>query len=177
MSWLENNSIKLRAIELSDIEILYKLENDSSLWKVSNTLAPFSKYILQKYIENSSRDIFDLKELRLVIDLVGNNSAKAIGLIDIFDFDPFHKRAGLGIIIDSEFRNNNYASIALELVINYSFKYLNLNQLYCNISEDNLPSIKLFQKLGFEITGIKKNWLCYNNQYKNELFLQLMNNM
>lgn len=175
MDFLRNDIINLRAVEITDLDILYKLENDSALWNISNTLAPFSKYILQKYLENSSRDIFEAKELRLAIDLIENNEIKTIGLMDIFDFDPFHRRAGLGIIIDAIYRKKNYASIALELTINYCFNYLNLNQLYCNITEDNFPSINLFQKFGFKITGTKKQWIFTGKLFKNELFLQKIN--
>jgi diamine N-acetyltransferase len=174
MNWLQKDKIKLRALELSDIDVLYDLENDSSLWTLSNTLAPFSKYILKKYLEASVKDIYEAKELRLMIDFDDTGITLPIGIIDIFDFDPFHKRAGLGIVINAKFRRQNHAFNALVLVIDYCFNYLNLHQLYCNISEDNIASIKLFQKLDFNITASKKDWLLTKNGFKNELFLQLI---
>ena len=54
---LQSELIKLRAMEPEDIEILYRWENDTDIWKVSNTIAPFSKYVLRQFIENQSRDI------------------------------------------------------------------------------------------------------------------------
>lgn len=175
MNWLQNETIKLRALELSDIDTLYNLENDSSLWSLSNTLAPFSKYILKKYLENSVKDIYEAKELRLMIDLFSSGDFIPIGIIDIFDFDHYHKRAGLGVLIDAKYRRQNFAYLALNLVIDYCFNYLNLHQLFCSIQEDNVASIKLFKKLNFEITGTKKEWLFTSDGFKNELFLQLFN--
>ena len=65
---LENDFVKLRAIELSDADIIYKWENDPSVWKLSNTIVPFSRYIIRKYVENSHLDIYETKQLRLMID-------------------------------------------------------------------------------------------------------------
>mgnify|MGYP000951130226 CR=1 FL=1 len=49
---LQSELIKLRAMEPEDIEILYRWENDTDIWKVSNTIAPFSKYVLRQFIEH-----------------------------------------------------------------------------------------------------------------------------
>ena len=42
MMTLENDNIKLRAPELSDLDVLYKWENDDDLWHLSNTQLTFS---------------------------------------------------------------------------------------------------------------------------------------
>ena len=97
MKTLRGEHIFLRALELSDLDFLYKLENDESLWEVSNTTTPYSKYILKLYLENSHRDIYDVKQLRLVI--CKNDDETAVGFIDLFDFDPKHSRVGVGIVI------------------------------------------------------------------------------
>ena len=59
--------VRLRALESSDLDFLYKLENDQSVWEISNTSTPYSKYVLKQYLENAHRDIFEVKQLRLVI--------------------------------------------------------------------------------------------------------------
>ena len=93
-------TIVLRAIEPEDIDLIYSWENDPSVWPVSNTIAPFSRYVLTKYIESSHLDIFQTRQLRLMIDLYkDNNQKQTIGSIDLFDFDPFHMRAGVGVLI------------------------------------------------------------------------------
>jgi len=175
---LENNIVKLRALEPSDIDLLYKWENDTSIWQVSNSFVPFSRYILQKYIENSHQDIYQAKQLRLMIDIKTDDPdrSKTIGSIDLFDFDPFHKRAGVGILIgDKKNRNKGYASAALDVLINYAFNILNLHQLYCNINADNENSLQLFKKHGFEIVGVKKDWIKCFDGWIGEYLLQLIN--
>ncbi len=172
---LNGKITRLRALEPSDIDLMYSWENNSSIWQLSNTLTPFSKYIIKQFIDNSHQDIFQLKQLRLMIEKNNEKEIQTIGTIDLFDFDPMHKRAGIGILIaNTKDRKKGYASDALDILIKYSFQTLQLHQLYCNITEDNLDSIKLFQSKGFELIGTKKDWLIYPSGTKNELMFQLI---
>ncbi|MFC2117846.1 GNAT family N-acetyltransferase [Bacteroidota bacterium] len=178
MELLENDLIKLRAPELSDLELLYAWENDTEVWPASNTLAPFSKHVLRKYLDNAHEDIYQAKQLRLMIDIKGEDgiSYKTIGAIDLFNFDPFHHRAGLGVLIGrKELRGKGFASQALKLVIDYAFGWLGLHQLYCNISHDNTISLKLFKTHGFEVIGEKKDWVYDGEKWHSEYLLQLIN--
>ena len=109
--------------------------------------------------------------------VISSYDDKALGMIDLFDFDFKNSRAGIGILVkDSVNRKQGFGKEALQLLINYSFKQLNLHQLYCNISEDNKASIKLFTNQGFENIGLKKDWILVNGVYKNEYVFQLINN-
>jgi diamine N-acetyltransferase len=165
----------LRAIEPGDIDWLYKWENDGSLWHLGNTFAPFSRFVLEQYLLNAQNDIFTNKQLRLMIDLKSTNDpCESIGSIDLFDFDPFHRRAGVGILIVANERNKGYASEALELLKNYAFSTLSLHQLYCNIGSDNANSQDLFKKHGFEECGRKKDWVWYDGSWHDELMFQCL---
>ena len=168
--------IELRAIEPSDIDLIYQWENDRETWEVSNTLVPFSRHLLEQYIISSvNSDIYSAKQLRLMIDLIELNQKKTIGTIDLFDFDPHHSRAGIGILIASEERGKGYAKLALKELIIYAFSTLQIHQLYCNINIKNQQSMKLFTDAGFQCIGVKKDWLRIQNEYVDECLLQLIN--
>jgi diamine N-acetyltransferase len=174
MAFLEGERILLRAIEPYDLDNLYMWENDPENWFVSQTRAPYSKHILSQFIEESHKDIYEIRQMRLMITL--KNTSDAIGAIDLFDFDPFHRRAGIGILVArKEIRRQGIASEALALLIDYSFKVLGLHQLYCNVAKGNEASCNLFIKSGFEITGEKKDWLKSDGTWTNEYLLQLVN--
>ncbi len=172
---LKSEFITLRAIEPVDIDVLYQWENDTDNWKVSSTQTPFSRFVLEQYITSAHEDIYTAKQLRLMIDTIvpAGEETRAVGSIDLFDFDPNHLRVGIGILIaDKSDRKKGYASEALKLLVEYCFTSLNLKQVYCNITIDNEPSILLFQKHGFQITGIKKQWIRDGAVFKDELLLQ-----
>ena len=174
MTYLENTSIQLRAPEPEDLDLLYLWENNPDVWKVSGTVVPFSRYVLKQYLENAGKDIFEMKQLRLIIQLKSNK--RPVGAIDLFDFDPYHLRAGVGILIaELSERRKGYAREALDSVKEYCFRVLHLHQLYCNIAAGNRPSIKLFQAAGFKVVGEKKEWLFDGVKFENELLLQLIN--
>ena len=172
---LQSENIYLRALEPEDLSFIYEIENDQNIWEVSNTQTPYSRFLIKQYLENAHQDIYEAKQLRLVICKI--KDFKAIGLIDLFEFDPRNNRAGIGIIIKSESeRNHGVGSQALELIINYSFKNLNLNQLFANINAENSASIALFTKFGFEKIGTKKEWNLIDGKYQDEDLFQLLKN-
>lgn len=176
MKTLKGKNILLRALEPTDLDFLYELENDTSIWEVSNTIAPYSRYILKKYLENSHKDIFEVKQLRLVICNSANE--KAVGCIDFYDFDPKNKRVGIGVVIFSnKEKRKGHAFEAIKLLCEYAFEFLDVHQVYATISEGNVASIKLFEKVGFIQTGIKKDWFKTQREYKDELHYQLINNV
>lgn len=165
--------VHLRALEPEDLDFLFEVENNENFWEVSATSVPFSRYILKQYLENSHRDIYEVKQLRLVIC---TNNGETAGFIDIFDFDPKNRRAALGIlIVPQKNRNKGYGKEALELVCKYCFTHLGLHQVYANVGEDNVSSRVLFEKAGFVLTGTKKDWNLINDEYKAELTYQLLN--
>ncbi len=172
---LKGNNIFLRALEPEDIDFLYNLENDETLWEVSTTTSPYSRYILQQYLDNSHHDIYEVKQLRLVICRSENEAQ--IGFIDLFDFEPKHQRVGVGIVIFSdEDKRKGFATEALQLVCKYAFKNLNVHQIFASITEGNLGSVKLFENAGFERSGVKKDWIFSDGNYKSEYLYQLIQN-
>lgn len=170
--YLSNNLVSLRALEPEDVDLLYSWENDPEVWEVSHTLVPYSRYILALYIKNSDKDIFESKQLRLMIDTF---EGKTIGAIDLFDFDPYNSRVGIGLLIHAkEDRSRGFATAALDLLIEYCFQKLNIHQVYANIETGNKISLSLFEKHSFTIIGTKKEWLRSNSGWKDEVLLQLI---
>ncbi|MDM9631968.1 GNAT family N-acetyltransferase [Robiginitalea aurantiaca] len=170
MKLLKGAHIALRALEPDDLEYLYSLENDTDIWEISGTLAPYSKKVLKDYLDRAHCDIYQAKQLRLVIC---SDSEPHIGLIDLYDFDPRNLRAGIGIVISQPGnRDRGFGAEALSLLCEYAFQVLDLHQLYAGVSADNSRSIHLFEKLGFQQNGVRKDWLRTSQGFKDELLFQ-----
>ena len=154
--FIKNDTITLRCAEPEDAEQIYRWENDRDIWRVSGTHTPYSRFQIEQFLLDNN-DIAAQKQLRLMIDLT--ESGTTIGCIDIYDYDGFNERAGLGILIDKTYRQQGYAKAALELCIEYLFRDLLLHQVYCSIDESNRESLQLFVGQGFELVGRRKDWI------------------
>lgn len=173
---LQKDNIQLRAVEPSDLDCLYKWENNVDVWKVSQTYSPFSKYTLKEYCSYTNTDIFSAKQLRFMIDFTLNNKTVTVGAADIFDYEPVHRKAGIGILVaDTAQRRKGIAAAALELLAGYAFGILNLHQVHCIVSINNIAAIKLFEKLGFVNCGIIKHWLLISGKWEDVCFFQKIN--
>lgn len=170
MTHLKGTQIHLRALEPEDLEFLYALENNPDIWEVSQTLTPYSRKVLKDYLAKAHRDIYEVKQLRLAICVPGQ---APVGLIDLYDFDPRHQRAGLGIVIsEPENRGKGYGEAAIRLLSDYAFSVLGLHQLYASVGAQNMRSRQLFEKLGFVKSGVRKHWWHTARGFEDEWFYQ-----
>ena len=144
---LVSAEIKLRTLKDTDLDFLFSLENDKSLWAVSGTTEPFSLVQLANYICHAKQDIAIAEQFRFVIDWQG----KAIGCIDLYEYNFKKQNAGVGIVILKEYRRKGFAKQSLTLLIKYAWEKLHLKQLHTGIFSDNKASLALFQSVGFEM--------------------------
>lgn len=167
---LSNKNILLRAPELEDATRIMAWENDSQQWIHSQNRLPFSAFEIEQYVLNCHHDLQSEKQYRWMIE--HKATQKLLGCVDIFDYDAFNQKAGIGIMIDKAFRQQGYAQQALNLLIDYAFSHLQLHQVYCNVLANNTASIRLFQSLHFKITATKKDWIQHKHEYIDEHVMQ-----
>lgn len=170
MHYLTGENIFLRALEPEDLDLLYLWENNTTLWKYGCTLAPFSRYALREYIQNSSSDIYQTRQLRMMITL--HETKETIGMIDLFDLDPHHQRGAVGILVTPEHQKKGVGKEALQLMAEYAFRFLHLHQIYAHIPHDNRASLQLFAACGFVPCGIFSQWLKTETGYRDMVAMQ-----
>lgn len=169
---MKNDTIELRPLEPTDLDTLYNWENDSALWVVSDTVAPYSRAALWQYLENYTGDIFAQRQLRLMITLAGDGTP--VGTIDFLNFDPLNNRAELGLFIASEHRGKGLGRQALELLTAYAREHLGLRQLYVFIALDNTVCLKMFEDYGYRRVGIIQSWVKRGSTYRDVALLQMV---
>ncbi len=173
---IEGNRVRLRALEPGDVELLYAWENDYTVWAVSGTTEPFSRKQMERFVEaqRHGADLLRSGQLRLIIEaLEASGSFRPVGALDLFEYDPIHRRAGLGILIHATAdRGCGYASDALQALERYVRERLNLHQLWCNVAADNAPSLHLFASGGYAEAGRKCDWLWTTEGFRDEILLQ-----
>ena len=162
-------TIKLRALEPEDLDELYAIENDREIWHVGPTNVPYSRYALHEYIARQQADIYADRQVRLVVE---NAEKSVVGLVDLVDFDPQHRRAELGIVVKKAFRGHGYGQAAIEKILDYARKTLHLHQIYAIVDADNHESLQLFRQVGFEEKSRLTDWLFDGENYREAVLLQ-----
>ena len=161
--------VKLRALEPEDIEVIYLWENDASVWDSSEAHVPYSRHNLTQYILTASTgDIYADRQLRLI----GESEGKAVGCVDLYDFDPYHHRAGIGLLVDSAVRRQGYATAIVAAMLDFCKRELQLHLLYCDVAESNVSSLSVMQGSGFSIVGRRRDWLWMHDHYESALALE-----
>ncbi len=110
---IKGEYIYLRALEPEDLDFLNRVENDAQLWQVGELHQPLSQFTLKAYLENAHQTLAEAGQLRLAIC---KDSNELIGLVDLFDYNPLHQRAGVGIVIDSKYQQKGFAKETLQLL-------------------------------------------------------------
>ncbi|MDO5522808.1 MAG: GNAT family N-acetyltransferase [Bacteroidia bacterium] len=171
--FFSNDSIFLRPLEPEDLEFFYKWENDTTLWKHGSTVVPFSRFALRQYIADSQLDIFQSRQLRMMV--VEKSANVPVGTVDLYEFDALNRRAGIGILTDKDFRRKGYALQALSCIERYAFNHLNLHQLYAFVPEKNVHSHSLFAKAGYIKTAVLKDWISIGTGFTDVIVMQRVN--
>lgn len=163
--------VRLRAMEPEDLEFLYRWENDAELRAYGNTLVPISRSQLKEYIDKSSQSLMDIGMMRLIICLPDDDTP--IGAIDLYDYEPFHRRVVVGLFVIPEYHRRGIAEESLRLLTVYVLDYLRLHQLVAYISKSNKPSQALFEAVGFEHTATLQEWMWNGRDYSDVFLYQI----
>lgn len=166
---MKEPDILLRALELEDLDFLYQIENDDRLWELGVSNVPYSRRVLLDYISNASADIYVDNQVRLIVE---NSRNEQVGIVDLTDFDPRHRRAELGIVIKKEFQGKGYAKVSVVRLLQYAQNILHLQQIYAIVGVRNQKAAKMLQSVGFEGDNVLKQWLCCQDGYEDAIFFQ-----
>ncbi len=166
---MQNDVVKIRALEPTDLRILYRWENDMSIWDVGNVVNPLSQAVLQAYIRSSHNNLYQDMQLRMMVD---NLEGKTVGCVDLYDFEPRTLKAGVSLLIDKAFRGKGYAYQTMLLLEHYAFDFLHMHQLYAYIPVSNKACISLFEKLDYKQSTVIKDWVLRGRSYDDVIVFQ-----
>jgi diamine N-acetyltransferase len=125
---LKGRNIVLRPLQNTDLDFLFEIENNIKNWQFGSEKKKYNKQELLDYITNTKTDISLAKQYRFVIDL----NSTPIGFIDIFNYT--NDSAGMGVIITEKYRKKGFAKEALNLLTDYAFIILDINQLHATVA-------------------------------------------
>lgn len=164
MPLLSTPRLSLRALEPEDLDLLWNVENDTSLWSCGVTNVPYSRYVLKRYLTETRYDLYADGQLRLVMETCGSKPVP-VGLVDLVDFEPRHLRAEVGVAVLPQYRRKGLGREALMLLSRYSREQFGMHRLYAVVSASNLPALALFRSAGFDDAARLPQWLKQGEGY------------
>ena len=150
-------ALTLRAPEPSDIDFIYRWENDPALWHNSLTPPLTSRQQIWEYVHSFTGDIARDGSLRLMIQPAG--STEPAGTIDICDFNRRGNAAFVSIYVDASLRGRHIGTEALAQALTLAREALGIGTLAALIRTDNPASAAIFAANGFTRTGALPDWL------------------
>jgi RimJ/RimL family protein N-acetyltransferase len=158
----------LSPIDVNDAEKYTEWLNDYEIAQYL-TLAPMvislngEKEALINISKNHNYAIIDIKN----DELLGN-----CGLMDI---DNINRTAEIGIFIgNKKYLNKGYGREAMSLLVDYSFKTLNMNNILLRVYSFNERAIKCYKNIGFQTIGKRRNAIERNMKKYDIIFMDLI---
>lgn len=154
----------LRAMEPSDLEFLYHLENNASQWQSSDNREPRSRYALKRYISQCCDDFLTRGELQLII--VNTETGESLGYVELFNLNLLNRRAEAGIMIAPQYQNQGIATVVLKTWIPQALRNFGLHKIVAYVDNSNTGSLKAFSNAGFISEAILKEWLWCDGEWR-----------
>ncbi len=162
------SQINLRAPEPHDTDTLYLWENDPAQWLTSFTPVHVSRQRLWDYVNNFDGDLSSWQQIKLMAETDG----QTVGTVDLFDIDLHAGHAFVGVYIASEMRLRGYGTAALEAVCDYAFNVLGLNSIVAVVAVNNIASLRIFGRAGFDNVGRLASWIRQGQSYSDAVIMQ-----
>ena len=109
------------------------------------------------------------------LNIITLSEDKLIGTVGIENIDHLNKRGTLGIFIgDVEEREKGYGTEAINLILDYGFNYLNLNNIKLDVVEFNERAIACYKKCGFKECGRRRKSEFIDGKYYDRISMDIL---
>jgi len=170
---LSSSSLILRCLDASDASNRYLTwlhDRQVNRYLEIRHAPPDSIENLRKFIEDIKSSV-DSIIFGIYLEIDGRH----IGNIKLGPINKIHKRAEIGIIFgEREEWGKGYATEAIKLLSHFAFAELSLLRLTAGCYEENVGSLRAFQKAGFKLEATLPNhWKLENGKSTSEHLLGL----
>lgn len=123
---------------------------------------------IENIVKDSKSKNFNIVEL---------NNDELIGSVGLAHINWINRSAVLGVFIgDEKYRNNGYGTEAINLLLEYSFRYINLHSIRLELLDINERAHKCYLKCGFKDMGRSREKIFVNGKYYDTLYMDIIEN-
>ena len=127
----------------------------------------------EKLVEHFRNSFLANRSMRWA--MVRKEDNRFAGTIGLNNLSKGMKRAEIGFEIHPDFWRTGITSEAVKAVLHYSFTEMGLHRMGAVTFLDNVASIKLLEKNGFEQEGILRSYLFQNGQSHDARVFSVLN--
>jgi RimJ/RimL family protein N-acetyltransferase len=170
---LKGERITLGPVKKEYIESYLKWFNDPEITRYLSMFRPFTRMMEEDWIENlKNRDDTIVFAIILPDE---NNVEKLIGNCGLHAIDWKNRVAEVGITIgEKEYQSKGYGTEAMEMLLDYGFKTVNLNRIQLRVYEFNNRAINSYNKIGFVKEGRMRQALFIKGEYHDIIFMSIL---
>jgi len=107
--------------------------------------------------------------------IINKDNDTLLGNISLMKIHEVNRTAELGIFIgDENYLSRGYGSEAIMLLLDYAFRYLNLNNIMLRVFSYNKRAIKAYEKCGFKTFGVWKECHYFDGEYSDEIYMNVL---
>jgi ribosomal-protein-alanine N-acetyltransferase len=169
---LETKRLILRQVQLKDANAMHKMRTDPQIMQYMDTQIPASIEETKNKIKKEIESFSNGDSVYWAIILKSSN--ELIGGAGYWRLIKEHFRAEIGYQLLPGFWRKGFTLEALSSIINYGFNKMNLHSIEGNVNPDNIPSIKLLEKLGFVQEAYFKENFYYNGKFLDSAIFSLI---
>lgn len=160
-AFLIGSQIYLRPVELEDLPFIVQGENAP---QVRETLFLFWPSYRLSTEERLLQQIKSKESI--VLTIVIKDSEQVIGQTAFFRLDWVSRAAVFYLaLLDPASWGKGYGTEVTRLMVDYAFATLNLNRIQLHVCAENLPAIKIYQKVGFIQEGVLRQAMFHHDRY------------
>jgi len=166
---LVGERIYLSPRNVEDVEVFTEWMNDFNVTDyIGRSHQTMTLHEEKAFLEKVDRN----KSVFIIVDL---QTDKVIGTVGLHDIDHIYRTATLGIFIgDEAYRSKGYGTEAIQLILDFGFNYLNLNNIDLALMEFNERALKCYKKCGFKEIGRRRKCKFINGKYYDSILMDIL---
>ena len=146
---LSTGRFVLREINVADASLIHKLRSDQETNALINRENSKSIEDALLFIDRIKSNIRRNESVYWVICF--QNVSDLIGTVGYWNFDLSAEKAEIGYELLREFRGQGIMNEVLPEVVRFGFEEMKLKWITAVTTEQNVPSVKLLKKFGFQL--------------------------
>ena len=167
---LEGKRVRLRPLEMSDLERNLQWFNDPEVTYYISARYPVSRQEEEEFLRGHHASSFD--QVPLAIE---TKDGRHIGNLGLHGASSESRSAELGIVIgDKERWSQGYGADAISTLLRFAFQEMNLNRVWLRVFEYNERAIACYRKCGFREEGRLRQEAYKDGRYWDRLIMGIL---